>query len=471
MTYTTFTAPHLPEWAQQLASILPFTALIEFIDIPSKLHVFELAGHVPLWNWPVTPTGARLLLNTLDNSTTCCLDREGQSAILHCIDGRYGDSYECSTPTTTRLAAVSGNVAVATSRAVIVDNPNIDADDNTIRRQKLTVVLVERENEIGNPAINRTGTFQAIRRSKTWHEIRSRSATYRTYSCCGWLLLAALVASCALAGLYVALIYLLLMPITGLVVKITHGGKRRDLVDNAANEHKRMVVCTSSFNATHWWIFLGSSRMVNSMLNKPLFRVGPVPRGPYWSWLLQLLIAGQRATALTSCALVDWNALVITFWIVLCAVTSTYLIQPGQCVRDWLRRDCRIKTTHITTTFSARRSMLSAMVYLNPDTKERRTDWLNPILAPCQDRSDWESALLNAIEQGTIRTMLSETTDCDADSRCLCTDSKMSTEDRKLYWSRFIEEGLGMGKALEKVIADRSKTQERVKVSGLSSEV
>lgn len=408
MANTTFTAPHLPEWAQQLASILPFTALIEFIDIPSKLHIFELAGHVPLWNWPVTPAGARLLLNTLDNSTTCCLDREDQSAVLHCIDGRYGDSYECSTPTTTRLAAVSSNAAAASSRAVIVANPNMDVNDNFIRRQQLTVVLVDREEDIDTSAVKQAGTFQAIQRSKTWHDIRSRSATYRTYSWCGWLLLAALITNCALAGLYVALVYLVLMPLTGLVVRITHGGKRRELVDNTANEHKRMVVCTSSFNANHWWVFLGSSRMVNSMLNKPLFRAGPVPREPYWSWLLQLLIAGQWATALASCALVDWNALIITFWVVLCAVTSTYLIQPDRCVRDWLRRDCRVKTTHITTTFSARRSMLSAMVYLNPDTKERRTEWMNPILAPCQDRREWESALLSTAERGKTRAMQSK---------------------------------------------------------------
>jgi hypothetical protein len=55
-------SPHLPAWAQQLAGLVPLSALIEFIDIGMKLHLFELAGSVALWNWPVTPAGAKLLL-------------------------------------------------------------------------------------------------------------------------------------------------------------------------------------------------------------------------------------------------------------------------------------------------------------------------------------------------------------------------------------------------------------------------
>ncbi len=62
--------------------------------------MFELAGCVPLWNWPVTPAGARLLLATADNDHACCLDREEHSTVLHCVDGRYGDCYAASTPTT-----------------------------------------------------------------------------------------------------------------------------------------------------------------------------------------------------------------------------------------------------------------------------------------------------------------------------------------------------------------------------------
>ena len=85
--------PPLAPWLQQLAGILPLCALIEFIDNATKLHVFQLNRSVPIWNWPVTPAGARLLLSSggLSADEACHLDQAGQSPVLHCIDGRYGD--------------------------------------------------------------------------------------------------------------------------------------------------------------------------------------------------------------------------------------------------------------------------------------------------------------------------------------------------------------------------------------------
>src|SRR5262245_48921252 len=94
--------PSFVAWAQQLAGILPLSTLIEFIDLTSKLHIYELRGSVALWNWPVTPTGARLLFSNEDTTSACCLDRVGRCAVLHCFDCRYGDWYPCTTPTTTR---------------------------------------------------------------------------------------------------------------------------------------------------------------------------------------------------------------------------------------------------------------------------------------------------------------------------------------------------------------------------------
>jgi hypothetical protein len=84
------TPPPLTIWEQQLAGIVPLSALIEFIDVATKLHIFELTGTVPTWNWPVTPTGARLLLSDEDTTDSCCLDRIAHSMTLHCIDGRLG---------------------------------------------------------------------------------------------------------------------------------------------------------------------------------------------------------------------------------------------------------------------------------------------------------------------------------------------------------------------------------------------
>src|SRR2546430_1215603 len=104
--------PALSTWLQQLAGIIPLTALIEFVDPPTVLHTFELSGSVPLWNWPVTPAGARLLFAPEDS---------------------HGDWYPCSTPTTSRLC-VSSRGAVTT---VPNKSPNMEGERG--RRQKLEV--------------------------------------------------------------------------------------------------------------------------------------------------------------------------------------------------------------------------------------------------------------------------------------------------------------------------------------------
>jgi hypothetical protein len=63
-------------WLPQVAGILPLSALLDFIDVPRKLHVFQLVGGVPLWSWPITPSGSRLFHNATQPP---CLDRYGSS--------------------------------------------------------------------------------------------------------------------------------------------------------------------------------------------------------------------------------------------------------------------------------------------------------------------------------------------------------------------------------------------------------
>jgi hypothetical protein len=68
-------------WTEQLASILPLSALIDFIDTPLILHTYQLASGLPLWCWAVTPTGSRFLLEQDDarDQSVCYLDRYGVS--------------------------------------------------------------------------------------------------------------------------------------------------------------------------------------------------------------------------------------------------------------------------------------------------------------------------------------------------------------------------------------------------------
>ena len=62
-TMPVLTLPALDGWLANLAGILPLSALAEFTDPPRMLHAYQLSGCGLLWNWAVTPAGARLLLS------------------------------------------------------------------------------------------------------------------------------------------------------------------------------------------------------------------------------------------------------------------------------------------------------------------------------------------------------------------------------------------------------------------------
>ena len=393
----------MPIYIQQLAGVLPLTALVEFIDLPTKLHGFHLTGRVQLWNWAITPAGARLLLQTRDNENACCLDSFDRSATLHCIDGRFGDMYPSSTPTTTRLWLGSLGSAIG------VPNTHPRMLQDNIRKQKLDVIVIL-QNE--DDAARRGDTAARLPFWRKLLETGWRPLRFRLLSLGGWLLWCTAVAASVASGLYVAAAYLVLLPLTGLAVTYTHGGPPRKLLDERMTEYKRVVVATNSLNGSDWWLFYGGSPIVNSLLNKPLNRAGgsssssnnnsSTTRSQFIVALLQLCIVSQWGLAVGSCALQDWNAIIVSAWLAFCACSSAYLYPARQCVRDWLELDCNIRVQKITAEFSSRRSMLGAMVYLNPDTKTSpaSTSWMNPILSPCDERTRWETALLKYIDDG-----------------------------------------------------------------------
>jgi hypothetical protein len=91
------------QWVTELAGILPLSALIDFVDVPTILHIFQLQGRVSLWCWPVTPTGRRVLLHTDPTATVCCLVNSNARTKPVCLDGRYGDMYPVANAETVRL--------------------------------------------------------------------------------------------------------------------------------------------------------------------------------------------------------------------------------------------------------------------------------------------------------------------------------------------------------------------------------
>ena len=81
--------------------------------------------------------------------------------------------------------------------------------------------------------------------------------------------------------------------------------------------------------------------------------------------------------------------------------------------------------------------MLSALVYLNPDSKEKCTKWIDPILVDAQDRREWESALL------------------------LFMNDEASIDDtaKAKYWWKFVLEGVEMGRKITKLLGRQQKQQ------------
>jgi hypothetical protein len=387
-TLANFHPPSLSQWLQQLAGILPLSAVVEFIDVPTKLHLYQLNGAVALWNWPVTPAGAHHLLSHEDNSTACCLDHPSHSVILHCIDGRWGDCYPSSTPTTTRLCVSS----IKDSQKI--PNGCIKLASSSARRQTLDVLWIRSLDSITN---KRTFfTFWPFRHflGNSW------STWYSTVVIVGWIAWSIVTVMSILLSLYVATAYMLLMPLTGWMITITHGGNPRSLLDGQPSHNTRLILSTDSFNANKWWVFYGKSSILNSILNKPLYRNSKIPHYQVGLHLLRLMIGCQWVAAVGSCALQDWNALLIVFWISFCSLVSSYAYPPKKSVRDWLQHHCKLKIKKTSAEFSSRRSMLAAIVCLNPDTRENRTNWIDPILAKSEDRTEWEAATLRNLESG-----------------------------------------------------------------------
>lgn len=361
--------PELQAWAAQLAGILPLTGLIELVDASEKLHSLELAAAVPLWNWPVTPAMARSLFSN-DNADACYLDSVRQSQTLHCIDGRFGDLYPSSTPTTSLMCGQTKRPAR------VIANPCLDKETPRGRRQKLKVIVLM-ENDRPQPRLSIS------------------SSAHLWMSILGWLCLAAAGITSLYARLYIAAAYLALMPLTGATIGFTHGNAPRQLLDTPL-DHARMVIATHSLNGTDWCAFYGESKLLNTLLNRPLCRVDARPAGRFpLGLLLRLLIGGQWVLSVGSCALRDWNAIVIFAWLMFCILYSAFVYPLRVCVQDWLRQSCNLSAECIDVEFTTRRSMLSALVCLNPDTKEKRTAWIDPILRQSEDRTSWQNELLN----------------------------------------------------------------------------
>jgi hypothetical protein len=238
-----------PSWVATLAGVLPLSALIDFLDLRA-LHSFHLTGAVPLWCWPLTPGGSRLLLSEKHSADQCCLDEYGRSLGLRCLDGRFGDDFSASNPETLRMWLKSIKVNEFKN-----SHPNMSIGG--IREQILEVVHVERQ-----PT-----------QKKGRRPLRLLFA-----SLLGWILLAGLFVLTIIMQCYWALAFLVLMPLTGASITRIHVKGPRYLNIEGSSPFNRLVVVTQHMNETNWRVFYGESSVVNALLNKPLLRDRPGPK-------------------------------------------------------------------------------------------------------------------------------------------------------------------------------------------------
>lgn len=435
-------------WLSELAGILPLSALLDFIDVPRKLHMFQLVGGVPLWSWPVTPAGSRLLLSSNVKQQQPCLDQYGSSVSLVALDGRYGEHYFVSNPETFRLALRS-------HQAVTINNLHDNMAGAALREQNLEIIHVCRTIPHGPRKTIAGLVYESIHSTRFW-----------AVSTVGWMAFLACLAATVVLRLYFALAFLALMPATGLVVHAMYGGRPRRLLVDDASAYNRLVVVAEHMNAADWIVVYGESTLVNSLLNRPLEASGPKPASSAIAGVLRValrsLILGQWAMAIAAAATKNWNSFFICFWVVFSISTHAYLIPPTSLAKDWLRSCAKVKLRRYQTQVSSRRALLNTLVALNPDTfpetsapqglhGEDRTGfskegmrWIDPILKPTHSRTAWEGATREALEELSGLTPADLTSELYRSSEVNFLSAGWNSKYRgkECYWKKFITEGI-----------------------------
>ncbi|OTA68495.1 hypothetical protein K449DRAFT_419170 [Hypoxylon sp. EC38] len=421
-------------WLAELAGILPLSALIDFIDVPGILHIFELTGAIPLWCWAVTPSGGRLLLSKTNVSESCFLDRFGNSPSLICLDGRYGDSYPMASPETVRLC-------LSSIKGTYIPNDHVNMNRDDKRLQKLEVIHVSR---VSHP------------KKQRWPQ------GYGAASVFGWvLLLGILVFGCMMKFWWMVAFYLI-VPLTGVLIYMLHGSKPRKLGAKAdgGSDFNRLVLVARHMNEVDWQVFYGESAVVNSLLNWPL-QVDPILKKgqPGLRLALRVLIFSQWVIAIGAAATKGWDAYGITFWVWFCILSHNYVFSPERSTSSWLRHFAEIRMERFQTHLSSRRALLNAVVALNPDTFEMdlrtREDkvsqlysgsllLIDPILKAGPDRTRWEEATRLAMVEARLKRRENIDSGSKKDDKSPTVveeeDWKATYGDR--YWCRYISEGI-----------------------------
>ena len=440
-------------WLSELSGILPISALLDFIDTAKKLHIFQLVGAVPLWSWPVTPAGSRLLLSSDDGTDSCFLDTFGNSISWIAMDGRYGDKYNIPNSETLRLC-------LSTEKPHVLHNPHGNMKKVEQRIHDLEVIHMSRASTSGLDPLSSNPLVPHLSRD-SWSIYTSK---YLIVSICGWIALFLCIVFALLLECYIGLAFLILVPITGLLIFFLYGNRPRTLRSQGFGESDRIIVVTEHPNSTNWKVFCGEGAIVNPILNLPLkARRERLSRTSerLTRIVLRVLILAQWAVVLASAALKNWNSIIICFWIIFCIVTHTYFLPPTMGAQCWIKSCACISIERYQTNVSSRHALLNTIMALNPDTipwssknlspvrvqkwVDGAMTWIDPVLKQCPDRTRWETASREALAQSAEHFGIEQLASDDLIST-LWQSGRLTwhVEYEKMgdYWLQYIPEGI-----------------------------
>jgi len=427
-------------WARELAGVLPLSAFIDFIDL-TKLHIFELTGgSVPLWSWPVTPSGGRFLLSDEYMQKSCCLDRYGRSSTFMVMNGRSGYRNFAANPETVRMC-------MSSQRVNKIQNDHMNKSNDEMTSRNLEIVHISEPYQDDLPQ-----QLSWLRRILV--------------SAMGWIILLGMIIMSGILQCFLSVAFLMIIPVTGVVIFYLYGRRPRKLGEHHAFRGKitdafnSFCIVAEPINSMNGTVFYGDSKLIGSFLNRPLEPSQPpihrFARGPLLM-VLRILIVGQWGLILGAAALKDWNGYFIAFWIIFCIFSHTYLFSTYTSINSWTRSYANIKLERYQTELTSGIALLTTIIALNPHTfpfdrrtkqedrkkfDERAMKWVNRIWEPGTDRTVWEDATrtgMNNVPED-ISTLTPESLAKSLSVRAECPP----------YWTRDISEGILMAARIKK---------------------
>lgn len=417
---------HQP-WLSELFAILPLAVFLDFIDISRKLHIFQLVGAVPVWSWPVTPAASRILFAGRSDEgfegddddrqpSPCHLDAYGESPQWMAIDGRHGDHYVVANSETVRRC-------ISASPSHLIPNKHVNMQNKDARVHQLEIIRVTKTSSSARSANN--GSLPSINRSlDTWR--RHSTTRFVVVSGLGRVLMALLITAAIVLDYPWGATFLTSICLTGFMVHLLHGRQHRRLVHDSPSGTERMIIVSENSSTTSWKAFYGDSATLKSLLSLPL-RPEPLHMTPAFRralrLVLRILILTQWATAVGAAAKRDWDSVFIFLWIVFSVATDGSILTPAAGARAWMRSHAGIAIERYRLKLSSRRSLLSSLLALNPDTAPLSPDfdkysdthsemqgqqgldapsqmgWLDPLLRDSPARKRWEEASRRALSE------------------------------------------------------------------------